>query len=88
MNRKAFYDLIRPRVNLTTQNVIGFEKVLDFGEAGGLPRFRPPRYPTCETAIAGCLSPSYGCDDRPSRALASPTILPDPLTISTIPERE
>jgi hypothetical protein len=32
MNRKAFYDAIRPSVNLTTQNVEGFEKFLDYLE--------------------------------------------------------
>ena len=37
MNRKAFFDAIRGGVNLTTQNVIGFEKVLDYAEARGTP---------------------------------------------------
>lgn len=32
MNRKIFYDTIRPHVNLTTQNVIGMEKLLDYAE--------------------------------------------------------
>lgn len=30
MNRKIFYDTIRPHVNLTTQNVQGMEKLLDY----------------------------------------------------------
>jgi putative chitinase len=33
INRKIFYNTIRPFVNLTTQNVIGFEKHLDWLEA-------------------------------------------------------
>lgn len=32
MNREKFYDEIRNKVNLTTQNVVGFEKVLDYME--------------------------------------------------------
>lgn len=32
MNRKAFYDQIRDEVNLTTQNVEGMEKLLDYAE--------------------------------------------------------
>ena len=35
MDRKVFYDAIRPHVNLTTQNVAGTEKVLDYAEARG-----------------------------------------------------
>lgn len=35
MNKKGFYNTIRGAVNLTTQNVIGFERVLDYGEARG-----------------------------------------------------
>lgn len=37
MDRKAFYDLIRPHVNLTTQNVSGMDKVLDYGAARRTP---------------------------------------------------
>lgn len=33
MNRAAFYDCLRPKLNLTTQNVFGMEKVLDYAEA-------------------------------------------------------
>lgn len=32
MDRKVFYDYLRLRVNLTTQNVYGFERVLDYAE--------------------------------------------------------
>lgn len=32
MNRAAFYDSLRRKVNLTTQNVAGMEKVLDYAE--------------------------------------------------------
>ena len=32
MNKTKFYDSIRPHVNLTTQNVLGMDKVLDFVE--------------------------------------------------------
>jgi len=35
MDRKVFFDSIRSKVNLTTQNVIGFEKVLDYAETVG-----------------------------------------------------
>src|SRR5690348_7934054 len=35
MDRKRFYDALRPRINLTTQNVVGFEKVLDYGQERG-----------------------------------------------------
>lgn len=31
MNRAAFYDAIRPDINLTTENVPGFDKHLDYG---------------------------------------------------------
>ena len=37
MKRSAFYDSIRPRINLTTENVVGFEKHLDYIEANGIP---------------------------------------------------
>lgn len=37
MNRKAFYDAIRGDINLTTENVSGFEKVLPYMEARGTP---------------------------------------------------
>lgn len=30
MDRKAFYDALRGDINLTTQNVVGFEKTLDY----------------------------------------------------------
>lgn len=33
MNKNKFYDAIRPHVNLTTQNVIGMDKVLDYIES-------------------------------------------------------
>jgi|GEM_PF-6274851 len=33
MNRAAFYDAIRADINLTTRNVVGFEKHLDYVEA-------------------------------------------------------
>lgn len=33
MNRAAFYNCLRHKVNLTTQNVFGMEKVLDYAEA-------------------------------------------------------
>lgn len=32
MDKKKFYDTIRPKVNLTTQNVMGMDKVLDYLE--------------------------------------------------------
>lgn len=32
MNKKKFYDIIRPHVNLTTQNVLGMDTVLDYLE--------------------------------------------------------
>lgn len=32
MDRKAFYDALRPHVNLTTENVAGMERVLTYGE--------------------------------------------------------
>lgn len=32
MDRAAFYDVIRPKVNLTTQNVEGMEKLLNYAE--------------------------------------------------------
>ena len=32
MNRAAFFDAIRDDINLTTENVVGFEKHLDYGE--------------------------------------------------------
>lgn len=35
MNRKAFYDAIRGDINLTTENVSGFETVLPYMEARG-----------------------------------------------------
>ena len=35
MDKKAFFDAVRPHVNLTTQNVVGFDKVLDYGEQRG-----------------------------------------------------
>lgn len=35
MNRKIFYDTIRPHVNLTTQNVSGMEQLLDYVEKQG-----------------------------------------------------
>lgn len=34
MDRKVFYDTIRPHMNLTTQNVQGMEKLLDYVLAG------------------------------------------------------
>lgn len=37
MDRRAFYDAVRGSVNLTTQNVAGFEKVLDHMEGEGTP---------------------------------------------------
>ena len=37
MNKKIFFDVIRPQVNLTTQNVLGFNKVLDYAMARGTP---------------------------------------------------
>lgn len=37
MNRAAFYDSLRPHVNLTTQNVFGTEKMLDYAVARGTP---------------------------------------------------
>lgn len=37
MNRKAFYDAIRGSINLTTENVSGFEKVLPYMEARATP---------------------------------------------------
>lgn len=33
MNRTAFYNCLRHKVNLTTQNVFGMERVLDYAEA-------------------------------------------------------
>lgn len=33
MNKIKFYDAIRPHLNLTTQNIIGMDKVLDYIEA-------------------------------------------------------
>lgn len=33
MNKNKFYDAIRPHVNLTTQNVMGMDKVLDYIES-------------------------------------------------------
>ena len=33
MNKEAFYNFLRPHVNLTTQNVFGMEKVLDYALA-------------------------------------------------------
>jgi len=32
LDKKIFFDSIRPHINLTTQNVVGFEKILDYGE--------------------------------------------------------
>lgn len=32
MDKKVFYDVIRPEVNLTTQNVLGMDKLLDYLE--------------------------------------------------------
>ena len=37
MDRKAFYDAVRGEINLTTQNVSGFEKVLEHMEGRGTP---------------------------------------------------
>jgi|UniRef100_A0A6H1ZB73 putative chitinase len=37
MDRKAFYDAIRGDINLTTENVSGFEKVLPYMEARSTP---------------------------------------------------
>lgn len=37
IDRKAFYDALRPRLNLTTENVMGLEKVLSFGRGRGTP---------------------------------------------------
>lgn len=33
MNRATYYTCLRPKVNLTTQNVFGMERVLDYAEA-------------------------------------------------------
>ena len=38
MDRKRFFNSIRPKVNLTTGNVMGIGKVLDYAEAQGTPR--------------------------------------------------
>lgn len=35
MNRTKFYSVLRPKLNLTTQNVFGMEKVLDYAERHG-----------------------------------------------------
>lgn len=35
MDRKRFFDTLRPHINLTTQNVIGIEKVVAYGEKRG-----------------------------------------------------
>lgn len=37
MNKKPFYDNLRAHLNLTTENVMGMEKVLNFGKARGTP---------------------------------------------------
>ncbi|MHA1554814.1 MAG: glycoside hydrolase family 19 protein [Alphaproteobacteria bacterium] len=38
MNRKAFFDALRPYVNLTRENVAGAERILTYGEKQGTPR--------------------------------------------------
>lgn len=38
LNKKVFYDTIRRKISLTTQNVSGFDKVLDFGYARNTPK--------------------------------------------------
>ena len=37
MERKAFYDAVRGDINLTTENVVGFEKLLDYMDAHPMP---------------------------------------------------
>jgi hypothetical protein len=37
MDRAAFYDALRPHLNLTEQNVFGMERVLDYAQARGTP---------------------------------------------------
>lgn len=40
MNRKVFFDSLRPHLNLTTQNVFGTERVIGHGAARGTPHNR------------------------------------------------
>ena len=37
LDRKVFYDTLRPKINLTTSNVVGMNKVLDYAEGRGSP---------------------------------------------------